>query len=251
MKQASQIELKTFLRDACLPALSKEAPYFPLGEIRRFLVKRGVPFKDSTLNRYLHDFTASAFIYDAGRGWYSRLALPFELDASAIHDLAGDLERAFPLVNFTCWSTAEIQGGTHHLLGSFVAFVMVEGDAMDAVYGHLRDSGWDAHLNPRGKDAARFSPRKRSVVIRRSSVKNRARDHVAPIENLLVELYFESRDLGFMATDEYHAMLANLAGTRRINMATLLSYARERKLQPGLLFRPDDQLIPPMIIRRN
>jgi hypothetical protein len=122
---------------------------------------------------------------------------------------------------------------------------------METVHEHLRDSGWDAYLNPRGKDAARFAPRERSVVIRRASSKNRARAHIAPIETLLVELYFEARDLGLMSEDDYHAMLANLAGTRRINMAMFLSYAAERKLEPGVLFGEVSQLFPPNNLRRK
>ena len=251
MKSHNTSDLRPFLRDTCLPALSRETPYFSLGDIKRFLGAHGVPFKERTLVRYLHGFVAEAVIHDAGRGWYSSLERPFELDASAILDLAAELEKSFPLVDFSCWSTAEIQGAMHHLLGKFLSFVMVEGDAMETVHEHLRDSGWDAHLNPRGKDAARFAPRERSVVIRRASSKNRARAHIAPIEILLVELYFEARDLRLMAEDDYHAMLANLAGTRRINMAMFLSYAAERKLEPGVLFGENSQLIPPNNFRRN
>jgi hypothetical protein len=251
VKPPNPPQLKDFLQDICLPSLSQEAPYFSISDIQRFLDARAVPFKERTLVRYLHDFVESSLIHDAGRAWYSSLETPFELDALSVQELVDEVEKSFPLVNFSCWSTAEIQGAMHHLLGKFVSFVMVESDAMESVHEHLRDAGWDGHLNPRGNEAVRFDPRERSVVIRRASSKSRVNRHIAPIEHLLVELYFEARDLDLMAADDYHTMLANLAGTSRINMAMLLSYATERKLEHGALFGTVNQLIPPIHFRRN
>ena len=251
LKSPNPHELKAYLRDICLPALLREAPYFSIKDIKSFLGSQAVPFNERTLVRYLHEFVASSHIHNAGRGWYSSLEMPFELDSSTVQELAGELAKAFPLVGFSCWSTAEIQGAMHHLLGKFVSFVMVEGDSMEPFHEHLRDSGWDAHINPRGKEAARFSPREHSVVIRKASAKSRARGPIAPIENLLVELYFETRVLGLMAVDDYRTMLSSLAGTRRINMASLLTYATERKLEPGALFGKDSQLFPPDNFRRK
>ena len=126
-----------------------------------------------------------------------------------------------PLVTFSCWSTAQVQGAMHHLLGKFATFVMVEAEAMETVWEHLRDAGWDAWLNPRGKEAERFAVRERTVVVRRVSRKCPSKESVAPIEKLLVELCFEARDLRLMATADFHTMLANLAGTQRIPMALL------------------------------
>ncbi|SPE59270.1 hypothetical protein SBV1_3090004 [Verrucomicrobia bacterium] len=48
-----------------------------------------------------------------------------------------------------------------------------------------------------------------------------------------------------MAMPEFHSMLANLAGTHRIQMGTLLSYAAERKLPLRRLIGENNQLIPP------
>ena len=64
----------------------------------------------------------------------------------------------------------------------------------------------------------------------------------APIEKLLVELCFEARDLQFIALPEFRTMLA---GTQRIQMATLIAYAADRKLALKKLFGKRNQLIPP------
>jgi hypothetical protein len=128
---------------------------------------------------------------------------------------------------------------------------MVDADAMETVWEHLRDSGWDAHLNPRGQEAERFRAREGTVVIRKASGKNRPLERLASIERLLVELYFERRDLGLMSEEDYHAMISNLAGTRRIKVSLLLSYATERKLEPTGILGEDNQLIPHKSVRRN
>lgn len=237
--------LKHFLRDVCFPELTARAKYFSLHQLRQLLVKRHVPADSRTLLRYLHEAVAQGVIHDAGRGWYSSLAKPFVLDTAPVKPLADALAKAFPLVAFSCWSTEQVKGAMHHLLSRFVAFVNVEADAMENVWEHLRDAGWDAWLNPRATEATRFAVRERTVVVRRESRKSPSKEHIAPIEKLLVELYFEARDLQLMALPEFHTMLGNLAGTQRIQMATLLSYAAERKLPVKELFGERNQLIPP------
>ena len=156
-----------------------------------------------------------------------------------------ELNKTFPLLDFSCWSTEQINAAMHHLLSRFVTFVNVEADSMESVWEHLRDAGWDAWLNPRGAEAARFAVREGTLVVRRESRKSPSKESFAPIEKLLVELCFEARDLQLMALSDFHSMLANLAGTRRIQMATLLSYAAERKLPLTELFGEKNQLIPP------
>lgn len=220
-------------------------PYISVLDARHELVKAGGQVQPATLNRYFVEFRRAGLLYDAGRGWYSSLAQPFVLDLAPVQPLVDELAKAFPLVTFSCWSTEQVKGAMHHLLSRFVTVVNVEADAMETVWEHLRDAGWYAWLNPRGAEAARFAVRERTVVMRRESRKSPSKERIAPIEKLLVELCFEARDLQLMALSEFHTMLANLAGTQRIQMATLLKYAGDRKLPPGLLFGEQNQLTPP------
>jgi hypothetical protein len=250
-KQAAPTALKPFLLKVCIPGLTEHTTYFSIQHIRRFLEERTMHSNSKTLVGYLHDLTAAGIIYSAGRGWYSRLATRFVLDTTSIKQLADEVAKAFPLVTFSCWSTAQVQAAMHHLFGKFAVFVMVEPDAMETVWEYLRDSGMDAWLNPRGKEAERFTLRERTVVVRRESSKTRSKDPLAPIEKLLVDLYFEVRDLNLMAMEDYHAMLTNLAGTQRITMALLASYAAERKLTLDDILGKENQLIPLNRNRRN
>ena len=245
MPTANKTNLKQVLRDECLPALARQAPYFSTGAMAAGLRRRKLTCPPATLNRYLHEFKRAGVIYDAGRGWYSSRATPFILNREPVSSLVQQLNKTFPLVEFSCWSTEQIKGAMHHLLSRFVTFVNVEADSMESVWEHLRDAGWDAWLNPRGPEAARFAVRERTVVIRRESRKSPSKEPFAPIEKLLVELCFEARDLQLMALPEFHTMLANLAGTQRIQMGTLLSYAAERKLPLQQLLGDKNKLIPP------
>jgi hypothetical protein len=235
-----------------VPASTRQGlAYFSLADVRAWLRGQRVVCPPPLLRGYLSGFMRAGVIHNAGRGWYSRLAQPFVLDSKTVVSLADDLAKAFPLMAFSCWSTEQIKGAMHHLLSRFVTVVNVEADAMENIWEHLRDSGCDAWLNPRGAQATRFAVRERTVVVRRESSKTPSREHLAPIEKLLVELYFEARDLDLMSLSDFHAMLANLAGSRRIQMATALSYAVERKLPLQQLFGESNQLTPPFSKRRS
>ncbi len=245
MSTGDKTILKQVLRDECLPALGGQSRYYNAEAVNAWLQKRKLRCPPATLNRYLHEFTRARLVFAAGRGWYSSLATPFTLDREPVSSLVQELAKTFPLVEVSCWSTEQIKGAMHHLLSRFVTFVNVEADSMESVWEHLRDAGWGAWLNPRGAEAARFTVRERTVVVRRESRKSPSKEPFAPIEKLLVELCFEARDLQLMALPEFHTMLANLAGTSRILMGTLLSYAAERKLPLKQLFGDKNQLIPP------
>ena len=250
MPTADKTNLKQILRVECLPALGSQSKYYNTEAVAAWLRRRRLRCPPATLNRYLHVFRRDGLIFDAGRGWYSSLATPFTLNREPVASLVQELNKAFPLVEFSCWSTEQIKGAMHHLLSRFVTFVNVEADSMESVWEHLRDAGWDAWLNPRGAEAARFAVRDRTVVVRRESRKSPSKEPCAPIEKLLVELCFEARDLRLMASQEFHTMLANLAGTNRIQMGTLLKYAGDRKLSAGMLFGGQNQLTPPFSKRR-
>lgn len=244
MASVPNTPLKPFLYEVCFPELAARFKYFSLSHLRVFLVEHDVPAASATLLGYLHEATAKGVIHSAGRGWYSSIATPFTLDTGSVKSLADALAKAFPLLTFSCWSTEQIKGAMHHLLSRFVTFVNVEADAMESVFEYLRDEHWNAWLNPRGVEAARFIVRERTVVVRRENRKSPSKEPQASIEKLLVDLYFEARDLQLMSVSEFHTMLANLAGTRRIQMATMLKYAGDRELPPEMLLGEENQLTP-------
>jgi hypothetical protein len=212
-----------------LGRLKERRPYFRLDEIQTATNDEELALKDSSLNVYLTEAVKQGHIYDAGRGWYSSLANAFELDARPVKPLVAKLEKKFPLLDFTCWSTEQIRAYGHHLLARFVPFVHVDRDALPSVAEFLQDAGYDVHANPRAEAARQFTIRERTVVVRPQNSAQPHAGHLVTIEGLLVELFVESRALNLMDTGECYRIFVNLAGQSRISMATVLDYARERR----------------------
>jgi len=223
------MNLKCFLRDSCLPELKAGTAYFSLEMIRDYLDRRKIAWKPATLNRYLVELCEGGFIHDAGRGWYSSLAEPFELDTQPVQELIATLERQFPLLDFSCWSTQQVAMFGHHLLTKFVIFVYTDRDAMESVHAFLQASGHDAWLNPRGTEARRFTIRENTVVVRPRVTTQPVKHHIVPTEGLLVDLFVENRSLGLMDTTEFFATFANAIQRGRVSMSLLLDYSGKRK----------------------
>lgn len=222
-------ELKGFLREVCLPDLKAKYAYFNVETLRAYLDGQKIPWKSATLNRYMAELTEGGFVFDAGRGWYSALANPFVLDTAPVQELIALLEKRFPLLDFSCWSTRQIASYGHHLLAKFVTFVHTERDAMESVHEFLREAGFDSHLNPRGEAARKFSVRDRTIVVRPKVTTQPVAEHLVPVEGLLVELFVESRNLSLMDASEFFSLFENLSRQARIPMALLLEYAGKRK----------------------
>lgn len=221
--------LKQVLREECLPVLATQAAYFSVADVRDWLRQHSLTCPSALLREYLSAFMHSGIIHDAGRGWYSRIAKPCVLDAKPVTRLAKQIEKAFPLLDFTCWSTEQIRSYGHLMLARFATFIHTERDAMSSVAARFRDDGYDIHLNPRGAAARQFAIRKHTVVIRPKPTTQPHDGHLVTVEGLLVELFMESRSLGLMDVGEYFRMFSNLAGFSRISIARLLDYAHERR----------------------
>jgi hypothetical protein len=222
-----------------LGSLKEKAPYFPLKSIQAAANDAELALKDSTLKGYLVEAVAQSLLHDAGRGWYSGLAEPFVMNTKPVAKLVKALEKAFPLLDFTCWSTEQVHGYGHHLLGRFTSFVHTERDSMATVGQRLRDEGWDVVVNPRGAIARDFTTSAAGTVVVRPRTTTQPRDgQQVTIEGLLVELFIESRTLNLMDAGEYWRLFENLAGRHRIRMAALLDYARERRPVGLEMIRP-------------
>jgi hypothetical protein len=226
---ADKTNLKQILRKECLPALTARAAYFSLADVRAWLKRRRHFAPPATLRRYLHAALADGLIHDAGRGWYSPLTEPFTLNREPVRELVASLQRRFPLLDFSCWSTGQIASYGHHQLARFVVFVHTERDAMESMANALRDAGWSAWLNPTRQEAAKsFRTEDRTVVVRPAVSRAPAEAGFAAIEKILVDLRVEADALKFFDQGEYRRLVANLAGRNRVSVGALAAYARRR-----------------------
>jgi hypothetical protein len=241
MSPGNKTILKEVLRYECLPAMGGRAKYFSTAAVKAWLQERKLRCPPATITRYFHDFTHAGLVSAAGRGWYSGLATPFTLNRKPITGLVQELNKSLPLLDFSCWSTAQIASYGHHLLAQSVAFVHTERDSMEAVVETLRKSGWTAYLHPTRLEAAKsFRQLDKTVVVRPAVSRAPVDDKYATIEKILVDLCAETAALRLLDAGEYRRLVVNLAGNERISVGALAQYAERRNLNleevlPGII----------------
>ncbi len=228
--------MKEVLRDHVLPDLRTKGPYFSVESLKRILKNRKEAIELPTLNRYLVELVDGGFIFDAGRGWYSFLKDPANLNKESVKELVSEVRKEFPLLRFAAWSTDQFNPWLHHLIGQPVILLHVEKDAMKDVGARLEEKNWKVSLNPRGSHA-QVTPQSRVVVIRSlHSAAPEAVDGYAKPEQALVELGLEVEALNLISTAEYRAMASRLVGEQHVTIATLLNYGAKRRLEPKDIF---------------
>lgn len=239
-------DAKTYLRTRTVPELSKATagfPYFSLAAIRKHLEGHPGDIEPESLNHYLHELTKDGVIFDAGRGWYSTLREPFALDRAPVRGLVELLEKRFPFLDFSCWSTAQIAAYGHHQLARFLNFVYADRDAMESVADALRESGQAVYLNPLPAEVGKNVRLSDGVVIVRPNITRAPVDgKYATIEKILVDLFKEVEALRLMDRAEYREIFSAVVSQGRIAISTLIAYAQDRRsIAPEeiLGFKPD------------
>lgn len=220
-------DFRDLLKNEIEKKLRSHQRYFSREDLRNLVpgVRLG------TFNKYLVDFGKEGILHGAGRGWYSFVKQPFELDQWPVKKIIAAMEKKYPLLSFSVWSTEQLRSFVHHMLARFVTFVYVDRDCLAGVYDFLKDFGYDVWLNPRGNDARKFSIGEKTVVIRPVITRQRSSGHIADIEKILVDLLVEASDLKLMDEDEHSRILENVLAAGRVDVGALLNYAQRRKLK--------------------
>ena len=223
---------KAVVFNGVLPALKAASPYFTTAAITQQVKALGLNIKPGTLAVYLTEATTSGLIRDAGRGWYSRLSEPVPLDPKPVAKLTRVVEKAFPLLEFTVWSTAQINPWMHHLLAQPVAFLHAPTESLESVGDTLRSQGWEVAVNPTPSTGPKsVRPGGKMVVLRPALSKQPpGKGRQASIEKILVDLIAESSRLALM--DDAEAQQVGRAVLRRhlVQVAEMQRYAYVRKL---------------------
>lgn len=224
-------KIKDLLKNEIEKKLKENHRYFSREDLCN-LIPEG---HSGTLNRYLVDFGKEGILHSAGRGWYSFIEQSFELDRQPVKKIFRAIEKKYPLLSFSVWSTEQLKSFFHHMLSRFVTFVYVDRDAMGGVFDFLKDLGYDAWLNPRGNDARKFTIGKKTVVVRPAITREPLSGHMADIEKILVDLLVEVSALNLMDEDEHSRVLGNVLAAGRVDVGALLNYAKRRKLKLEVL----------------
>ncbi|MDR1924879.1 MAG: hypothetical protein LBQ66_10945 [Planctomycetaceae bacterium] len=233
------------IRSVFLPEQKLKCLYFNLDNLRNWLILNKCAIPSETLKRYMVDLTKAGLVQNAGRGWYSFLPQHLSLDTSPVADIVKLIETHFPLLDFACWSTQQINAWTHHMLGRFVSFVHTPRDAMAPVYEYLRDSGYTAFLNPNKQEAAKtFTVKDKTVVVLPLTSKTPINGRFFAMEGILVELFLLLNTLDLMDKDEFVGMACRIASEYRLEMSELASFAKRRYVETQMIFGDKNQPIP-------
>lgn len=239
------IPLTEVLQTQCLPELKAQCAYFDVVALRTWLKSKRFPYKSATLNRYMTMLVKGGFAWSAGRGWYSFVPSAFRLDAAPVAEIKNELLERFPLLDFACWSTQQINPYMHHMLGRFVTFVLAPSDALPSVFDHLRERDYSVYLNPNEKEVDKtFKVDAKTIVLRKLNTRHTpVQDHLLSPEALLVDLSLESEKLFLMDKAEFRQMAARLVTSARVDFASLVSYAKLRGVAPEDLFQDAKSII--------
>jgi hypothetical protein len=211
----------------------KQRAYFKSSDVAPLARKLGLDLGAGTLRVYLSEATASGLIHDAGRGWYSRLSEPVPLDPKPVAKLICAIEMAFPLLDFTVWSTAQINPWMHHLLAQPVTFLYAPIDTLESVGDTLRAQSREVAVDPGKKEGPKVvRPGEKMVVLRPTHSKQPPPvRRQAKIEHILVDLQIEADRLALMDLSEAQGIIRAILDKYLVQVAELQTYADFRTVK--------------------
>jgi hypothetical protein len=222
---------KKLLFSRALPVLTMQSAYFSLVAVKRALTAAEIELADDTLREYMSEAMATGIVSDAGRGWYSRHEKRISLDPKPVAKIIREVKKAFPLLDFCCWSTVQFNPFAQHLIAQPTIFLYAESDALEAVAETLKTSGWYAWANPGKINAQRYvQPGEKTVILRPSISKQpESSSHTAPIEKALVDLSVESHKLQLLDSSEVQRITDNILCAGLLQASVLLGYAELKR----------------------
>ncbi len=222
---------KSFLFTRILPALKGQSAYFSLAAVKRALAEAEIALADDTLRKYMSEAMKTGIVSDAGRGWYSRHTEPVILDPKPVAKIIREVKKAFPLLDFCCWSTVQFNPFAQHLIAQPTILLYAESDALEAVAESLKKSGWYAWANPGKVNAQRYiQPGEKTVILRSAIGKQpESSNHAAPIEKALVDLAYESHKLQMLDSSEVQRIIDGVLGSGLVQLSVLLNYVESKR----------------------
>jgi hypothetical protein len=126
-EKSDQTYLKKALLFTCiLPTLKDKSAYFSINAVKQALVSSNIELPDDTLREYMSEAMTTGIVSDAGRGWYSRQEKNVSLDPTPVAKIIREVKKAFPLLDFCCWSTMQFNAFAQHLIAQPTIFLYAE-----------------------------------------------------------------------------------------------------------------------------
>ena len=224
---------KQILFETLLPKLKEAHSYFRFSAIQTAVNEAELEITDGSLKQYINEVVHRGIFHDAGRDWYSRLSEPARIDSKQVAKLVRAVEKAFPLLDFSVWSTTQLNPWMHHLLAQPVHFLNAPKDALETIGDTLRDSGWEVAIDPPPSAARQVvRPGEKMVVLRPTlSRQPAAEKRQAPIEQMLVDLLSENPHCGLMDSSEARDAAKKAIHSSLMQVSGMQRYAESRKVK--------------------
>ena len=184
----------------------------------------------------LYRFVKAEAIFDAGRGWYSTIATPFTPQYEPIKDINQKIENQFPQLQFSAWSTEQLQPFAQHLMSRFTIFIYTETDAINSVTDFLKSQQYTVYPNPKQADVEKYvATSDRRIIVRPLVTEDPVDGHYATIEKVIIDLFLEKDRLFLMDSEEYKRIFENLIFSNRVIMGRIFRYGARRRIKASIV----------------
>ncbi|MFQ6061602.1 MAG: DUF6577 family protein [Methanosarcinales archaeon] len=207
--------------------------YFNIQDLRNYFFQNDISYTEENLKKSIYRMKRNEIIFGSGRGWYSTIRNEFVLDTKPVQKIIKLIEKNFPFLEFSCWSTEQLKAFFHHLPSQFVTFFYSEKDSLQPLKDFLENKNYNVFLNPLKAEAYKFVHFRNWTAILRPFIAHREpKDgHFARIEKIVVDLYVETKKLNLIDMEEYSKVVSNIMSNYRLKIPELLDYAHNRKVR--------------------
>ena len=224
------LEGRKYVEQTISHNFASKAPYFSVDAARKWLSEQKMCYKPDTVNNYLSRQQRAGKVFDAGRGWYSSIEKSYQLDTAPVQKLVDTLTQEFPLLDFACWSTAQLNEMLRHQLARHVQLVYVERDAIQSVAEWLRGHGFHTFANPGKQEIVKsFFVEDNTVIVLPLTTESPCKDGFATIEKIVVDVLVDLSKFDIINIPEFIKGAQNVIKSYRIDISILKRYATRRK----------------------
>lgn len=147
------------------------------------------------------------------------------------NEIAMTIEDEFPLVDFVCFESVQLNEFLNHMIAQNTFFIMVERDALDSVFRYLQEEDFgNTLIKPRNQEWDAYWTRDSIVLLNLVSEhpRNTEMKHGISIEQLLVDVVAEKTFRLLYSKNEIYRIYETADRLYAIDYTRLLRYARRR-----------------------
>lgn len=147
------------------------------------------------------------------------------------NEIAMAIEDEFPLVDFVCFESVQLNEFLNHMIAQNTFFIMVERDALDSVFRYLQEEDFgNTLIKPRNQEWDAYWTRDSIVLLNLVSEhpRNTEMKHGISIEQLLVDVVAEKTFRLLYSKNEIYRIYETADRLYAIDYTRLLRYARRR-----------------------